>query len=992
MLICHAGDSSGSFAGDIHCPGTVPGSGGGIFISGAWTGNVSASASDSSGSIPQVPGTLGLWNGSGASLQWYVLPNASSGSDTFTITFSGSGAQYPDINVYYVSGVSTTSPTYAGRASSADGGSSVPTCNSTTIRNAGDEVLAYGVSTVGAITAGSGYTLLSGFFTNQQNEYQIFGSTGSTTPIFGVSTSSSHTGCSSLVLTNTPTFIASPPVITPASGRLGFAQNITITCPVGSNAAYYTTDGSTPSTGSTLYTAPFLSATSGSETVKGICAQAGYVTSTVTTNSYTISAATHFIRADGGTSYTANVSAGQCDGLADVGYPGTGTNQHCAYNDFRYLWDDDSGIDYHGLGWFLSNTVGGDTIVVRGCHALTGSSGQQNPSNPNCRIGWDQSTSTNWCKNEGGAACGNPPIPAGGTSQHTRILGSCAYDGSCTPIDNHYPYTTPNETQLFAGFGLKFAINVQDTANVDFAGLELTTHNGQCTINGSPSYHYACSTNSPFDDFGDNGFQLTSTSVNISFTDVYDHGFIASGFFGPLGGVTGLTRVFSGFNGTSGWNFDDGASPYSTQNATGSEFIAHYLTLIGNGCYEQYPIVNPQFPAVACYDDQSSGFGDALSGQTTLLDTMICDHCYIAYNTKDAYIGPHVQVLTDSITNSFITGNSGASVKVGTQQNGSFNVINNLIVGDCGRMSETVPGASQNFASVRNTQIVVSGGVGTFTVAYYVGTPQFTSGESVYIESFGGAGAPFNNKSFTVISSTPTSFTASVTTYGIADGTYTDTGQVSTGGAWLSNFCRAAGNTFADLTRANTVNNISNNTIVFGGLTGFLQDCGYYRIPDGTPIQENNCGTSPILTTNNTFIGYNNTGTQPGLYFKAQASVVFTGAYNIEYGIRNGDTCGGTIICSDPLLVNEVAQPFGASQAATFDNYIPYLTGNSFGLTSGSPAVHAGTPISGITTDYYGATRPNPPSIGGVEYGGSVTSYPVWGGGASVGAGVVLGH
>ena len=36
-------------------------------------------------------------------------------------------------------------------------------------------------------------------------------------------------------------------------------------------------------------------------------------------------------------------------------------------------------------------------------------------------------------------------------------------------------------------------------------------------------------------------------------------------------------------------------------------------------------------------------------------------------------------------------------------------------------------------------------------------------------------------------------------------------------------------------------------------------------------------------------------------------------------------------------------------------------------LTSTSPAIGAGVSITGITTDYNGVTRPNPPSIGAQE-------------------------
>jgi hypothetical protein len=52
---------------------------------------------------------------------------------------------------------------------------------------------------------------------------------------------------------------------------------------------------------------------------------------------------TWYVRPGGGTRYSSKVTSGQCDGRADAPYSGKGANQHCAYNDFRYLWDDDSG-------------------------------------------------------------------------------------------------------------------------------------------------------------------------------------------------------------------------------------------------------------------------------------------------------------------------------------------------------------------------------------------------------------------------------------------------------------------------------------------------------------------------------------------------------------------------------------------------------------------------------------------------------------------------
>lgn len=337
--------------------------------------------------------------------------------------------------------------------------------------------------------------------------------------------------------------------------------------------------------------------------------------------------ATWFIRADGGTRFSSHV-AGQCDGLADVAYPGSGTNQHCAFNDFRYLWSDNT--TFSGAGtWVIA---GGDTVVVRGCHALAS---QQNPSNPNCRLGWDIATGGNppnaWCYTIGNTGCFNPPVPSGTSGTHTRILGGCAYDSTPGPCNTGNVTNVANLTQLFAGMDLAFAFNLKGSAYVDIQGIELTTHNkvnsgtafiastaytlGQtifdgtntekvttagtsgaaptwntnadpalgsvttttgaatftnlgpnCITTGNPRYPIDCQHSStPYDDYGGNGFLTSNLSGNLLFQDVYVHGFSSAGFYGAIGGAVTMTRVNSSYNSFAGWNFDIGTSgPNST--------------------------------------------------------------------------------------------------------------------------------------------------------------------------------------------------------------------------------------------------------------------------------------------------------------------------------------------------------------------------------------------------------------------------------------------
>ncbi len=398
-----------------------------------------------------------------------------------------------------------------------------------------------------------------------------------------------------------------------------------------------------------------------------------------------LSAETWFVRADGGTRYSARAHNGQCDGKADAAYPGKGVNQRCAFNDVRWMWMDGS---YGNSRWVMN---GGDTLVVRGCAALPS---QQNPDAPHCRIGWDSATAGGMCQGVNEFwGCSIPPPPSGTASQHTRILGGCAYGTySCHPVA--YPYNNNNLTQLFGGFNVGAVMYLSGSSYVDIEGLEITSHNGKCTRVGAPAYPRGCSTSIPADDFANWGIITTNTTSNITLKDVYIHGLTTEGLGGPIGGPFTLTRVFIGFNAFAGWNFDDG---HSTPDGPGSSIAATYVTMEGNGCLEEYPITHPAFPALSCWDDNSSGFGDAWSGQNTKLDSFLCDHCVVAYNTKDGFIGPHTLIHSLKITQSQAYGNMGQQWKWGTDAGSTTIFENNLTVGNCRRMSEALPGAPAGY-------------------------------------------------------------------------------------------------------------------------------------------------------------------------------------------------------------------------------------------------------------------------------------------------------
>lgn len=488
-----------------------------------------------------------------------------------------------------------------------------------------------------------------------------------------------------------------------ANGTYAYSPVVTLAGTFGSNLIY-TTDGTTPTVSGTCTATNGTAAANGtqitvstSETIKFIPCIGG-VTGAMQTGVYTIrSPVTWYVRADGGGIYDTNRAAGSpftgingipfsgqaigCDGQHDAAWT-SGTNQPCALNDFRFLYDDQTPDNSKWI------PAGGDTIVVEGCAT---NANQPYNASPDCRIGFDKPTYDGspafWCYGlPGNQLCFNPPPPSGSVAHPTIIEGVCAVTNTC-----HSGNSTINAnlSQLFGGFGVLTGLNLYDSQNVIVNGLEVTTHNGACSDSGTPSYPTGCiRTGASTSDYGADGFKTNNYTI-ATLTDVYEHGGADSGIHGPIGNMT-MTRVFVGFNGFAGWNFAD--TP-DTPDGVGATITANYVTMTGNGCLEQYPLVNT-FPAKACWDDVSGGFGDSWSGQDSLMTSFVCNHCTMLYNTKDGFIGPHTLIGSLTIENSSSIGNMGEQWKWAQL---ALTFVNNLTVGNCKRFDSTLPGAVQSF-------------------------------------------------------------------------------------------------------------------------------------------------------------------------------------------------------------------------------------------------------------------------------------------------------
>jgi hypothetical protein len=369
---------------------------------------------------------------------------------------------------------------------------------------------------------------------------------------------------------------------------------------------------------------------------------------------------TWFIRPDGGTRYSANTTTGQCDGLADVAYPGSGTNQHCAFNDYRFLYDDQS---WQNSKWVIA---GGDTVIIRG--------------GP-WRVGVNQGVSPSdvWCAGTGNPYnCTNPTIPAGTATQPTRILG-----------ENYGSCTQSNMTQLFGGFGTFSTLNLSGAQYVAVQCIELTRHS-QCIRYGNPVYPSSCNSSFPIDDYATNGITTDTSTHDLTLQDMWIHGFISRGIIGPIGGTVNATRVDIGYNGAAGWDFDDGNA---TPNINGAINLS-YVTVEWNGCNQAYPGTG----AISCYSQSTAGYGDGIGTPAGTCLSANVDHSTFRYNTQDGYDMLHNDTGSCSmtITNSTSYGNNGAQFKWGPNDS-PLVFENNTAVANCARLSFPFPGQPSTY-------------------------------------------------------------------------------------------------------------------------------------------------------------------------------------------------------------------------------------------------------------------------------------------------------
>jgi hypothetical protein len=341
-------------------------------------------------------------------------------------------------------------------------------------------------------------------------------------------------------------------------------------------------------------------------------------------------ATTWFVRADGG-------DATQCTGRADAAYPGTGTNQACAFKHPFFAMPPGG----------TPKLVGGDTLIIGSGSYMMGLGA---PGSALCGAGWSYD-------------CRMPRIPSGpSAAQPTRILGA-GHDTGCAAAP-----------ELWGTERTARIIDLNGSSNVDIQCLEITDHaacieyhcdNGQCAGEVARCNR----TTAPYGQWAAVGIYAAASS-NVNLRDLNIHGMANRGVL--AGGLRDWTieRVKIRANGWSGWDGDIG--PASSNSGT---LLFREVEISWNGCAERWPSTTP----FACWGQTMGGYGDGLGTARTGGNWVFEDSTF-HHNTSD---GLDLLYMDGTgfvtIRRTYAEGNAGNQLKA----SGNALIENSVVVGNC---------------------------------------------------------------------------------------------------------------------------------------------------------------------------------------------------------------------------------------------------------------------------------------------------------------------
>ncbi len=332
-------------------------------------------------------------------------------------------------------------------------------------------------------------------------------------------------------------------------------------------------------------------------------------------------ATTYHVRTDGGTST-------QCTGKADAPYPGSGTNQACAWSHPYYALPSGS----------TPRIAGGDTLMI---------------GSGDYMIGYGAPGMAGQCAAGDRNACSLGRVPSGTASAKTRILGNQA-----------------KPPKLWGAERTWSVVDLTGSNNVELGNLEITDKSS--CISAHSNAGAACNRSSaPYGNWASMGL-IASNSSNVWLHDINIHGMAANGInAGKLNNWT-MERVKINANGWAGWDANVGSD-----SSNSGQIVLRDIEIAWNGCGE-----DPNTGAIVnCWAQKAGGYGDGLGTLTTGGQWLIED-AFVHHNTSD---GLDLLYLDGAAGTSvtlrrvYAVANAGNQVKT----RGNMTLENSVLVGHC---------------------------------------------------------------------------------------------------------------------------------------------------------------------------------------------------------------------------------------------------------------------------------------------------------------------
>ena len=346
------------------------------------------------------------------------------------------------------------------------------------------------------------------------------------------------------------------------------------------------------------------------------------------------SAATYYVRSDGGTD-------AQCNGTANTAYSAA-VAPACAWSSPNYA------LPLGKTNGTAQRIKASDTLSI-------------GPGTYNVGLG---APTSNGCFANASYDCFSKPIPSGTTAIRTRIIGLDA-NGTCS---------APPKL-VGVGADLYAVLNLEASSNVEINCLEITdasqcikAHNHFGTARGETA---RCGTTDNYAQYG----IVSRNSSNVLLTNLNIHGLAVNGIrAGALTNWT-MTGVKIIANGWAGWDGDIAPGDQIASSNSGTITFRN-SEIAWNGCGERLDAARTKF---GCWAQENGGYGDGLgTGRTG--GNWLFEDVSIHHNTSDGLDLLYMNGTgTVTVRRMRSQGNAGNQIKVA----GTSLIENSVAISNC---------------------------------------------------------------------------------------------------------------------------------------------------------------------------------------------------------------------------------------------------------------------------------------------------------------------